>query len=47
MIEMSEKQMQAIETPCVTPLRIVNPRTQETFVLLRVFEEYEQLKELE
>ena len=44
MIEMTEQQMQALETPDVTPPRIVNPRTNETFVLLRV-DEYERLKE--
>jgi hypothetical protein len=44
MIEMTEQQMQALENPDLTPPRIVNPRTQETFVLLRV-DEYERLKE--
>jgi hypothetical protein len=44
MIEMTEQQMQAFETPDVTPPRIMNPRTKETFVLLRV-DEYERLKE--
>lgn len=44
MIEMTEQQMQALETPDVTPPRIVNPRTQEMFVLLRV-DEYERLKQ--
>lgn len=44
MIEMTEQQMRAIETPDVTPPRIVNPRTKEMFVLLRV-DEYERLKE--
>jgi hypothetical protein len=46
MIEMTEQQMQAIEKPDVIPPRIVNPRTKETFVLLRV-DEYERLKEEE
>jgi len=46
MIELTEQQMQALETPEVTPPRVVNPRTKETFVLLRV-EEYERLKEEE
>ena len=43
MIEMTEQQMQALENPAVTPPRILNPRTKETFVLLRV-DEYERLK---
>ena len=46
MIEMTEQQMQALETPEAAPLRIVNPRTKETFVLLRV-DEYERLKDEE
>jgi hypothetical protein len=44
MIELTEQQVQALENPEVTPPRLVNPRTKETFVLLRV-EEYERLKE--
>jgi hypothetical protein len=44
MIELTEQQMQALENPEGTPPRIVNPRTKETFVLLRV-DEYERLKE--
>jgi hypothetical protein len=43
MIELTEQQIQALENPEATPPRIVNPRTRETFVLLRV-EEYERLK---
>ena len=35
MIELTEQQMQALENPEATPPRIVNPRTKETFVLLR------------
>ena len=46
MIELTEQQMQALENPEVTPPRVVNPRTKETFVLLRV-DEYEHLKEEE
>ena len=46
MLEMTEQQMRAFETPDATPPRIVNPRTKETFVLLRV-DEYERLKEEE
>lgn len=46
MIELTDQQMQALETPEAVPPRIVNPRTKETFVLLRV-EEYERLKEEE
>jgi len=44
MIELTEQQMQALENPEATPPRVVNPRTKETFVLLRV-DEYERLKE--
>jgi hypothetical protein len=44
MIELTERQMQSLENPEVTPPRIVNPRTKETFVLLRA-DEYERLKE--
>ncbi len=46
MIELTERQAQALENHEATPLRVVNPRTKETFVLLRV-EEYERLKEEE
>lgn len=45
MIELTEQQLQALENPEATPPRVVNPRTQETFVLLPI-EEYEQLKEV-
>ena len=44
MIERTEQQMQALANSGATPPRVVNPRTQETFVLLRV-DEYERLKE--
>jgi len=43
MIEFTEQQIQALENPHAVPLRIVNPQTKETLVLLRV-EEYERLK---
>jgi alpha-D-ribose 1-methylphosphonate 5-phosphate C-P lyase len=43
MIELTEEQMQALENPDAAPLRVVNPRTLETFVLLRV-DEFERLK---
>jgi alpha-D-ribose 1-methylphosphonate 5-phosphate C-P lyase len=46
MIELTEQQVQALENPESSPPRVVNPRTKETFVLLRV-EEYERLKEEE
>jgi alpha-D-ribose 1-methylphosphonate 5-phosphate C-P lyase len=46
MIELTDQQLQAMENPEATPLRLVNPRTKETFVLLRVAE-YERLKEEE
>jgi alpha-D-ribose 1-methylphosphonate 5-phosphate C-P lyase len=44
MIELTEQQLQALENPEATPPRLVNPRTKETFVLLRL-DEYERLKE--
>jgi hypothetical protein len=43
MIELTERQFQALDRPGVTPPRVVNPRTKETFVLLRL-DEYERLK---
>ena len=43
MIELTELQMQALEDPKAAPPRLVNPRTKETFVLLRV-DEFESLK---
>jgi hypothetical protein len=46
MIELTEQQLQALENAEATPPRLVNPRTKETFVLLRV-EEYERLQEEE
>ena len=46
MIELTEQQVQALENPEATPPRVMNPRTGETFVLLRA-DEYERLKEEE
>jgi alpha-D-ribose 1-methylphosphonate 5-phosphate C-P lyase len=46
MIELTEQQVTALDSPQGTPPRVVNPRTKETFVLLRV-DEYERLKEQE
>ena len=46
MIELTEQQIRALENPESTPLHLVNPRTQETFVLLRG-DEYQRLKEAE
>src|ERR1700751_4629230 len=46
MIELTDQQLKALETPDVTPPRVVNPRTKETFVLLRI-DEYERLKDEE
>jgi len=46
MIELTEQQMRALENPEATPPRVVNPRTNETFVLLPV-DEYKRLKEAE
>ena len=42
MIELTDQQVLALENPEATPPRLVNPRTKETFVLLRV-DEYERL----
>lgn len=44
MIELTEQQVEALENPEAIPPRVVNPRTNETFVLLRV-DEYERLKQ--
>jgi hypothetical protein len=44
MIELTEQQIEALKNAEVIPPRIVNPRTKESFVLLRV-DEYEQLKQ--
>ena len=44
MIELTEQLLQALQTPEAMPLRLINPRTMETYVLLRV-EEYERLKD--
>lgn len=44
MIELTENQLQALNNPESKPLRLVNPRTKESYVLLRT-DEYERLKE--
>jgi hypothetical protein len=44
MIELTEHQLEALKKAETTPPRVVNPRTKETFVLLRV-DEYERLTE--
>ncbi len=44
MIELTDQQVQALENLEGTPPRLVNPRTNETFVLLRV-DEYKRLTE--
>jgi hypothetical protein len=44
MIELTEQQVQALEHPDSSPTRALNPRTKETFILLRV-DEYERLTE--
>ena len=46
MIELTEQQLHALENPETTPPCVVNPRTKETFVLLRLAE-YKRLKEEE
>jgi hypothetical protein len=43
MIELTEQQLQALEDSGTAPLRLVSPRTGETFVLLRL-DEYERLE---
>jgi hypothetical protein len=43
MIELTEQQIHSLQRADATPPRVVNPRTREAFVLLRV-EEYERLK---
>jgi hypothetical protein len=44
MIELTEQQVEALKSVETTPPRLVNPRTKETYVLLRV-DEYKRLKE--
>ena len=46
MIELTEQQLQALEKTEVTPPRVMNPRTKQTFVLLPI-DEYDRLKEEE
>ena len=46
MIELTEQQIQSLANTDATPTRVMNPRTKETFVLLRV-EEYERLTDEE
>ena len=44
MIELTDHQAEALENREATPPRVVNPRTNETFVLLRL-DEYQRLRE--
>jgi len=44
MIELTAQQAQELEKPDGTPPQVVNPKTKEKFVLLRL-DEYKQLKE--
>jgi len=44
MIELTEQQVDALEKTGRTPLCLTNPRTKETYVLLRV-DEYQRLKQ--
>ncbi len=44
MIQLTEDQAQALEVPDDQPPRVINPTTNETFVLLRL-DEYQRLKE--
>jgi len=41
-LELTEQQQQAVASPDATPVRLVNPQTRETFVLLRK-DEYDRL----
>jgi hypothetical protein len=43
MIKLTDDQLDELKTPEVSPPRVVNPRTNETFILLPI-EEYERLK---
>jgi PHD/YefM family antitoxin component YafN of YafNO toxin-antitoxin module len=43
-IELTEQQMQAMENTKADPVRILNPRTNETIVLLHA-DEYRRLKD--
>lgn len=43
MIELTEAQLRALQNPDGAPMRLVNPQTNEAFVLLSVTE-YERLK---
>ncbi len=43
MIELTDEQIQSLNTPQAAPVCMVNPHTKEVFVLLRM-QEYEQLK---
>jgi hypothetical protein len=45
-IELTERQVKELASAEATPPRIVNPRTRETFVLLRI-DEFERLGEEE
>ena len=46
MIELTEQQIRVLETNQTTPPRVVNPRTKETFILLRL-DEYERFQQEE
>ena len=46
MVELTEQQVNALQNRGQSPLRLTNPRTKQTYVLLPV-NEYERLKENE
>lgn len=46
MIELTDQQAEALESADSTPPQVTNPRTKETFVLVRV-DEYQRLTEAE
>jgi hypothetical protein len=44
LFELTEQQLHALRNPGTKPLRLVDPQTQESYVLLRA-DEYERLKD--
>jgi hypothetical protein len=46
MIKLTDEQLHELQSPEATPPRLINPRTNETFILLPI-SEYERLKEQE
>jgi len=46
MIELTDQQAEAVEKSAETPVAVINPKNQETFILLRA-DEYRRLKAAE